>query len=99
FPMGSSPEQQAAAVRLCREELGPRQRPGCADNAFATETPAKVVFLSAFLLDRVEVTVEAYRRCVQAGPCSPQPLLQTDARFLQPSLPVTSVTWDEAARY
>ncbi|HZS39956.1 MAG TPA: SUMF1/EgtB/PvdO family nonheme iron enzyme [Polyangia bacterium] len=99
FLMGASPEAQAAAVRLCREELGPRQRPGCSDNAFVMEGPPRVVFLSAFLIDRVEVTVEAYRRCVQGGACSPQPLLQTDARFVQPSLPVTSVTWDEAARY
>ncbi len=99
FLMGASVESQASAVRLCREELRPRAGNGCRDDAFVGEGPARLVFVSSFAIDRVEVTVAAYRRCVQAGSCSPEPLLQPDARFLQPTLPITSVSWDEAARY
>jgi formylglycine-generating enzyme required for sulfatase activity len=99
FLMGATVEAQAAAVHLCREELRPRQGAGCKDDAFVGEGPPKRVFLSEFFIDRVEVTVEAWRRCAQAGACSPEPLLQPDRRFLAPTLPITSVTWDEAARY
>jgi formylglycine-generating enzyme required for sulfatase activity len=100
FRMGASPEEHTAAIRMCREEIGPRlAAAACPENQFANEMPDKRVFVSTFLLDRVEVTVSAYRACVQAGACSPQPLLQPDARFLKPALPITSVTWDEAVRY
>ena len=97
FRMGTSAEEHEGAMRLCREEL--RQRGVCKDEQFVSEEPTKVVFVSAFLIDRVEVTVAGWRACVKAGACSPEPLLQADARFLQANLPITSVTWDEAVRY
>jgi formylglycine-generating enzyme len=99
FVMGSSGEAQRAALRMCLDEIGPKLQQACHADLFASEGPATHVYLSGFAIDRVEVTVAAYRECVRAGACSPGPLLQKDVRFLQPRLPITSVTWDEARSF
>jgi formylglycine-generating enzyme len=99
FRMGATKEGLTAAVQLCREEIGTSQERACQPEVFASEGPDRRVFLGPFAIDRVEVTVGAYRACVQAGGCAPQPLLQPDERFLVPTVPVTSITWGEAARY
>jgi sulfatase modifying factor 1 len=99
FVMGASGEAQRAALRMCIDEIGPRMQQACHADVFASEGPATQVYLSGFSIDRVEVTVAAYRNCVRAGACSPGPLLQTDTRFVAPELPITSVTWQEAQAY
>jgi formylglycine-generating enzyme len=99
FTMGASSELQSAALELCREEIGMRNRVACVRDVVESEGPQRKVYLSPFSIDRVEVTVAAWRACVQAGVCSPAPLAVADARFLAPGLPVTSVTWSEANAY
>jgi formylglycine-generating enzyme required for sulfatase activity len=99
FKMGASDEAQRAALRLCREEIGDAVADRCRPELFVVEGPELSVYLSELFIDRVEVTVAAYRECVLAGICSPAPLLAPDQRFLAPTQPVTSVTWDEARRY
>jgi formylglycine-generating enzyme required for sulfatase activity len=99
FTMGAPPEAQRAALRLCVEEVGPALPQACHADLFVAEGPEQKVYLGAFAIDRVEVTVGAYRACVQAGVCSPGPLLVPDQRFLGSTSPVTSVTWNEATRY
>jgi formylglycine-generating enzyme required for sulfatase activity len=99
FTMGASAEMQSAALELCREEIGPRHRGSCIREVVETEGPQRRVWVSSFAIDRVEVTVAAYRACVQAGACAPAPLTVTDGRFLGPTMPVTSVSWSEAASY
>jgi formylglycine-generating enzyme required for sulfatase activity len=99
FTMGSSPEAQAAAVAECKEEIGQTFSAQCLPDLYRAEGPERQVYLSAFSIDRVEVTVRAYRACVDAGACAPEPLLQPDRRFIAPDLPITSVTHTEAARY
>jgi formylglycine-generating enzyme required for sulfatase activity len=99
FNMGASGEAQRSALRMCLEEIGPRLSQACHADLFASEGPSASVYLSAFAIDRVEVTVAAYRGCVAQGACSPAPLLQPDTRFLQANLPITSVTWDEARTF
>lgn len=96
FTMGSSGEAQRAVLRMCLDEIGTKLAEACHAELFASEGPSVQVYLSAYSIDRVEVTVAAYRGCVGAGACSPGPLLQADTRFLQPTLPITSVTWNEA---
>jgi serine/threonine protein kinase len=69
----------------------------------ATETPAHKVFLPAFVLDRTEVTVAAYRACVDAGKCSP-PDVKKDPRcnWPQPGRddhPVDCVDQKQAAAF
>jgi len=64
-----------------------------------SEGPPRRVYVSEFAIDRVEVTVAAYRACVRGGGCAPTPLAASDPRFLRPELPMTSVTWGEASAY
>ncbi len=71
----------------------------CISNAFMHETPARTVTLGAFELDRTEVTVASYRRCVTAGGCTPAGFPAGDARFDRDDLPVTHVTHHDAVRY
>jgi formylglycine-generating enzyme required for sulfatase activity len=99
FTMGASVELQSAALELCREEIGARNRVACVRDVVDSEGPQRKVFLSPYSIDRVEVTVAAWRACVQAGACSPAPLAVADERFLKPNLPITSVTWGEAVAY
>src|SRR5262249_29174024 len=98
FTMGADESVQKAAIELCRQEMGSQER-GCRSELVAAELPSRRVWLSAFSTDRVEVTLRAYRACVEAGACSAEPLLQADTRFLQPDLPASSVTFSEAERY
>ena len=83
FVMGASTELQSAALELCREEIGTRNRVACVRDVVESEGPQRKVYLSPFSIDRVEVTVAAWRACVQAGACSPAPLALADARFLR----------------
>ena len=48
--------------------------------------------LSAYYLDRTEVTVGAYRRCVELGRCTEPPYASGGQRFDRPDYPVTLVT-------
>jgi formylglycine-generating enzyme required for sulfatase activity len=99
FTMGATEEQRKAAAELCRNEFGSLKDKLCEGDAFANEMPARTIWLGRFAIDRVEVTVGAYRSCVHAGVCSPQPITQPDERFLSPELPITSVTAREAEGY
>jgi formylglycine-generating enzyme required for sulfatase activity len=99
FIMGASAELQSAALDLCRDEIGPRHRASCIREVVETEGPERRVYLSGFAIDRVEVTVDAYRSCAQAGVCAPAPLAGTDSRFSASGMPVTSVTFTEASAF
>jgi formylglycine-generating enzyme len=99
FRMGASPEMQNAALDLCRDEIGARHRMSCVREVVDSEGPARRVYLSAFAIDRVEVTVAAYRACVQAGVCAATPLTASDERFTAPTMPVTSATYAEAETF
>jgi formylglycine-generating enzyme required for sulfatase activity len=59
------------------------------------QTPQLTVHLDAFAIDRVEVTVGRYRRCVEAGFCQPADLQDT----LPDDYPVVGVTWHDARAY
>src|SRR5690606_24472221 len=58
--------------------------------------PARQIFLPAYAIDRREVTVAAYRRCVVAGACDVAPLVVGDQRYTAADLPVVNVTWQDA---
>jgi formylglycine-generating enzyme required for sulfatase activity len=58
------------------------------------------VYLPAFDIDRFEVTVAQYRRCVADGACDSGALLQGDQRYHRnPRNPVVNVTWRDASDY
>src|SRR5262245_6595503 len=77
FTMGSDAEDVDFARRLGVSERAPaalRVR-GCAsDELFANETPARRVFVSAYLLDRFELSRADYEACMRAGACEPPSL-------------------------
>jgi formylglycine-generating enzyme required for sulfatase activity len=57
------------------------------------------VFVSAFLIDRDEVSVEEYRACVVAGACDLDPLVAGDERYIKDGWPLVNVNWFEAQDY
>ncbi|HXX65613.1 MAG TPA: SUMF1/EgtB/PvdO family nonheme iron enzyme [Polyangiaceae bacterium] len=100
FTMGSTDAAVSRATALCEKEIFGIQ---CGDpeiQAFVhAEGLPHAVTISTFDLDRTEVTVADYGRCVSAGPCSPPDLMPGDRRFDRPELPVTHVRWEDAAAF
>jgi formylglycine-generating enzyme required for sulfatase activity len=101
FLRGSDEADILYAVDLCRERGG---HPfACRPDAFVDEAPRERVWVSAFGIDRTEVTFAAWRRCVGANACAPTRINNGSEaarnRLAQPSHPVAGVTWDEARRY
>jgi len=59
----------------------------------------RTVYVDAFAIDRDEVSVAAYRRCVSAGGCDLDPLISGDERYIHDEWPLVNVTWLEAQDY
>jgi formylglycine-generating enzyme required for sulfatase activity len=65
------------------------------------EKPGRQVFLNAYFIDRTEVTVEQYSRCVRAGQCTP-PEKEEDCNWEKEGReghPVNCLTWHQADAY
>ncbi len=97
FTMGSDKKQQLAAALICSRAK--RTRNGCDQKLFQNEGPAHKVYLSAFRIDRTEVSNQAYQRCVVANVCTPSHLPATKPVLAAPKLPAVYVTWNQAQRY
>lgn len=96
FDMGSAPEDVLDALTDCaREPLGGR----CKEEMFSDELPRRRVRLSSFWLDRTEVTVRDYARCVALRRCRAVPFDQGAKRFDRPSYPVSLVRRADARAY
>jgi formylglycine-generating enzyme len=96
FFMGSTvPDVLEAVAECAREPHGHR----CKEELFANELTRHRVRLSAFWVDRTEVTVSDYRRCVELRRCAPIPYSEGARRFDRPSYPVSLVTHGEATEY
>ena len=96
FDMGSTPEDVLDALTDCaREPLGGRGRA----EMFSDEMPRHKVELSSFWLDRMEVTVRDYARCVALRRCRAAPFEQGGKRFDRPTFPVTLVRHPDARAY
>jgi formylglycine-generating enzyme required for sulfatase activity len=65
------------------------------------ERPLHEVQLAAFELDRTEVTVRAYEKCVRAGACSPADTgsLCNAGQERKSSHPINCVDWTQATSY
>jgi formylglycine-generating enzyme len=96
FTMGSTGDEILAALVGCQREPGGQQ---CEASLFSDEAPVRTITLSAYWLDRTEVTADAYARCVQIGRCRSLPLAGRAERFAKPGYPASLVTWDEAREY
>ncbi len=91
FRMGSDDTREG--MQLCQYE---ERRERCTEDWFAAEQAAHEVYLSAFWIDRTEVTVARYRQCVAAGACTAPPYEEGGERFDRPYYPVVLVSWNDA---
>ena len=97
FRMGSDEDAIANAVQVCL--LTPPSSGRCTPDLFGDEKPEREIWLSAYSIDRLEVSNEAYLRCVSAGACAPSGISESDVRVGRPEHPVAAVSWGEAASY
>ncbi len=96
FTMGSYPVETQLALDNCRREpLGKE----CTPEMFTNELDPHRVTLSAYWLDRTEVTVEQYAQCANAGTCRAVNYRQGAQRFNLPRLPAVLVSWNDARAY
>jgi sulfatase modifying factor 1 len=96
FVMGSNEDDILAALADCASEpFGNR----CEPSFFADEQPRREVQLSSFWLDRFEVRVADYERCVALGRCRARPTSEGMRRFEAAELPASVVSWDDARAY
>ncbi len=66
-----APEPAVAPPGMVLVPGGPFPR-GCSvadPNCYANETPSPAIHIDAFAIDRLEITVADYRRCVELGAC------------------------------
>lgn len=96
FVMGSDEREIAGALAACRAEPAGEE---CREEFFAHELPPHPVWISDVWIDRTEVTVARWARCVAAGACPTLPWDAGASRFSAPSHPVTLVTWFDAAAF
>jgi len=71
------------------------------DQCQPDEKPGRKVYLDAFRIDRTEVTVAQYARCVKAGQCTP-PDTETTCNWGKEGRarhPVNCVDWHQAQAY
>ncbi len=102
FLRGSSDADLRVAVQLCRRGASLREMELCNGplaQFWAGETPQRRIHISAFGIDRTEVTRASWKTCVDAGQCPP-PRIGDSARLMaDPQMPVTGVDFHEAEAY
>ncbi len=72
------------------------------EHAFSDERPVHQVTLSAFCMDRAEVTIDAYAECIKAGKCGEgggTGLYGCGKLPEHSGRPMNCVTWTQADRY
>jgi formylglycine-generating enzyme required for sulfatase activity len=108
FVMGSTTTEMADALKICRHPTANERRPEMLGPFNCEETGAldvryegyaHEVTLHPFDIDRTEVRVADYERCVAVGVCTAAGFAAGDARFDREELPVTFVRWEDADRY
>lgn len=96
FSMGSTSAEVVDATALCEHEP---LAATCDERSFADELFRHRVKLSAFYLDRREVSVAEYASCVRIGRCKAAPYERGARRFERATFPATLVTWDDASTF
>jgi formylglycine-generating enzyme required for sulfatase activity len=94
--IGSTPDEVLAAAAACaKEPLAHR----CSEQTFANELEKHWLDVPAFFIDRTEVRVQDYERCVAVGRCKPAGYGAGATRFERADYPVSFVTWFDANDY
>ncbi len=96
FVLGSSPDEVLAAAAACTNEPLLHH---CTEQSFANELGQTVKALDSYLIDRQEVSVTDYLRCVALGRCAAPPYEAGAERLKRPDLPVVLVRWQDADDY
>ncbi|HUJ57832.1 MAG TPA: SUMF1/EgtB/PvdO family nonheme iron enzyme [Kofleriaceae bacterium] len=112
FVMGVSPDDADRAAEQCKLYFEPReqvitfQTPAgqtvtmCDRYREELDVMApREVTLSAYAIDRDEVSVADYRTCVAAGACALDALIDGDERYIRDDWAMVNVTWFEAQDY
>ncbi|MFZ5894188.1 MAG: formylglycine-generating enzyme family protein [Myxococcota bacterium] len=94
--LGSTASEALNAAAQCAQEpLAQR----CNEQTFANELERRRVDVPAFFIDRNEVSVGEYARCVAAGYCQPPAFAAGAQRFNRRELPVSFVSYEDAVAY
>ena len=111
FVMGIDPDVRRLAEQECELKFQPDQalQVPTPSGGMATvcqryseeldEMAEREVSLDAFAIDRDEVSVADYRRCINAGACSLDAMIAGDERYIRDEWPMVNVTWYEAQDY
>ncbi|MCB9657534.1 MAG: SUMF1/EgtB/PvdO family nonheme iron enzyme [Polyangiales bacterium] len=101
FHRGASERELREAFQLCLRgtRIGGGNEFRCSEQVFELEAPRRTIQLTAYGIDRMEVSHANYRRCVAAGVCLPAGVSPDDPRLGRPELPVAGVTYTDAERY
>ena len=94
--LGSNPEEVLRAAALCTDEPIPQR---CTEHTFENELYKRREAVRAFWMDRYEVSVRDYMRCVSVGRCEPPGYAQGAGRFNRPDYPVSFVSHADAVAY
>jgi formylglycine-generating enzyme required for sulfatase activity len=97
FTMGSGDDELKQALAVC--VLGVPGNAECDAALFVDERPDHEVQLRPYFLDRTEVSLRSYRRCVARGACAPSAVSDRDDRIGHAEQPVVQITWAEAQHY
>jgi len=94
--VGSTLEQIVVATEACSMQAGS----ACSLEEYSQELSAgQRVMVQSFWIDRYEVSVRMYLRCVKLGRCRAPRYQNTTSAFLQADWPVVLVSSDDAATY
>jgi formylglycine-generating enzyme required for sulfatase activity len=101
FLRGSDPEEIHVGQEICRRDLPTLFGIEVCEQSlyFQPELPQRRIRVSAYGIDRTEVTNGAYERCIRAGACSPPRTSPRDHRIALPEHPVAAVRFGEARAY
>jgi formylglycine-generating enzyme required for sulfatase activity len=110
FAMGVTDEQAEELMAACERAYEIEELTRLAQSrqlqtlcqAYATDLAhmqAHKVFVSAFRIDRDEVSVADYRACVANGGCDSDALTAGDDRYLTDDGPMVNVRWSEAQKF
>ena len=103
FGLASSADASLCQSSLDPSRCGPYDAQGhavrCPSAVLVHESGAHTVWLGAFGIDRTEVTVAQYDRCVRAGGCSAGIVQLGTPQLGGADQPIVGVNWNDAGAY